>query len=455
MKKHPFITFFLFFSSASSFAQMTILLDSSSVKIETIIDSNECSGPWDVQWGPDNRLWYTDIDAIKVWNPTDNTIKTIIKKFTGNFMGLALHPNFPIVPEVYATWDTSAYYSYGDQIKVLKYTYSISGDSLTGETQLLEYWHPGEHSGGRIIVSSDLKLMFTTSEYFCSSDTASSYYPGKILRMNLDGSIPNDNPLAGNYMYTYGHRNAQGIVEVNNKTYISEFGYINDELNLLNPNHYYGWGRFDGNTEYPIADTLPNCLLANYIPPIDVGQNPPSGIDYYNKDSIPEFNNCILESVLSFGGVTGGLIAFRLNSAGDSVIHKQHYFIGSGMKRIRDVTCDNQGRIYVISNDRQDARIRMIYKEPAPLGMTSFTKETKIIVFPNPTTDVLLFSNPENRIEKASIMDVQGRILFSKQIDTMAYFGTIETKQLSSGTYFLCLNDKNGLLISVQKIIRE
>ena len=455
MKKYVFLAFSLFLLNTSSFAQTTLLLDSTFVKTETIIDSSECAGPWDVQWGPDNRLWYTDIDGIKTWDPADNSIKTMITKSTGNFMGLAIHPSFPIVPEVYATWDTSAYYALGDQIKVLKYTYSISGDSLNGEMQLLEYWHPGEHSGGRIMVTSDLKLMFTTSEYFCSLDTNSSYYPGKVLRMNTDGSIPDDNPVAGNYVYTYGHRNAQGIVEANTKTYISEFGYVNDELNLLEPNKYYGWGRYDGNTEYQIADTLPNCLLGNYIPPIDVGQNPPSGIDYYTKDSIPEFKNCILESVLSVGGVTGGIIAYRLNSAGDSVIHKEHYFIGSGMSRIRDVTCDSHGRIYVISNDRQYARIRRIYKNSGTLSVNTLNKKTKITVFPNPTTERLLFPNPESKIKEACIKDLQGRILVSKLIDPAAYYGTIETKLLNCGTYFLVLNDINGLPLAVQKVIKK
>lgn len=455
MKKYFTILILLFSAHTLFFAQTTVLLDSTYVNIETIIDSNECEGPWDVQWGPDNRLWYTDIDGIKVWNPNDNSIKKMITKSSGNFMGLAIHPNFPTVPEVFATWDTSEYYSYGDQIKILKYTYSISGDSLSGETQLLAYWHPGEHSGGRIIVTSDLKLMFTTSEYYCADDINSNYYPGKVLRMNTDGSIPNDNPVAGNYMYTYGHRNAQGIVEANNKMYISEFGYVNDELNLLEPNKYYGWGRFDGNDEFVIADTLPNCLLGNYVGPIDVGQNPPSGIDYYTKDSIPEFKNCILESVLSFGGVTGGVIAFKLNSSGESVVNKQHYFIGSGMSRIRDVTCDNQGRVYVISNDRQDARIRMIYKRPTPLGINTIPKKTNISVFPNPATNTITFSNLENKIKEVLVNDMQGRTLIIKQVDNATYYGTIEIEQLSSGTYFLFLNDTNGLSILVEKIIKN
>lgn len=204
MRRYFFTLWITFLFSSFCFGQMTLLLDSTYVKADIIIDSGDCLGPWDVTWGPDNRLWYTDIDGIKTWNPSDNSIKTMIQKSTGNFMGLAIHPDFPNVPEVYATWDTSSYYAFGDRIKVLKYAYSISGDSLSGETPLLEYWHPGEHSGGRIMVTSDLKLMFTTSEYYCSYDTASTYYPGKVFRMNLDGSVPNDNPIAGNYMYTYG-----------------------------------------------------------------------------------------------------------------------------------------------------------------------------------------------------------------------------------------------------------
>lgn len=444
-------------------AQTTLLLDSTYVDVETIVDSNVCNGPWDVQWGPDNRLWYTDIRTIKVWDPSTKNIKTMLSKSSGNFMGLAIHPNFPTVPEVFATWDTSKYYGYGNVIKLLKYTYSITGDSLSNETQLIEFWHGGEHSGGRVIVTSDLKLMLTAAEYFCAMDTTPSFLRGKVLRINRDGSVPTDNPVASNYMFTYGHRNCQGIAEANNKFYVSEFGQINDELNVLKPNRYYGWGRFDGNTPFQMGDTLPNCLMVNYEKPIDVAQNPPAGIEYYSSDSIPEFKNSLLESILSFGGVKGGVIAYRFNSTGDSVIHKKHYFIGSGMLRIRDVTCDNIGNVYVISNDRESQSITAIYNSKARIRKISKSNPTSLNNTRAPRPDIkvfysndeeLIFTNPSQAINTVQLIDLQGRVLVSKQIDDNAYYGTLNVLGISKGVYIIQFIDNHGRNIYAHKIFK-
>lgn len=73
-----------------------------------------------------------------------------------------------------------------------------------------------------------------------------SKYVGKVLRLNLDGSIPEDNPLlAGtrSHIYSYGHRNPQGIVfSADGKLYANEHGpKTDDELNLIQAGKNYGW----------------------------------------------------------------------------------------------------------------------------------------------------------------------------------------------------------------------
>ncbi|MEQ8681269.1 MAG: PQQ-dependent sugar dehydrogenase, partial [Cyclobacteriaceae bacterium] len=64
----------------------------------------------------------------------------------------------------------------------------------------------------------------------------------KVLRINLDGSVPDDNPIPGSYFYSMGHRNPQGLVAANGKIYASEHGPNNDdEINLIKPGGNYGW----------------------------------------------------------------------------------------------------------------------------------------------------------------------------------------------------------------------
>ena len=71
---------------------------------------------------------------------------------------------------------------------------------------------------------------------------------GKILRINLDGSIPNDNPFPQSYIYSYGHRNPQGLAWSTDGTmYASEHGNAaNDEINIIEKGKNYGWPLIEG-----------------------------------------------------------------------------------------------------------------------------------------------------------------------------------------------------------------
>ncbi len=74
---------------------------------------------------------------------------------------------------------------------------------------------------------------------------------GTILRMNLDGSIPEDNPFENSYVYSYGHRNVQGLTWLSDDTmYASEHGNsANDEINLIEAGENYGWPLIEGTQE--------------------------------------------------------------------------------------------------------------------------------------------------------------------------------------------------------------
>ncbi len=108
------------------------------------------------------------------------------------------------------------------------------------------------HHGGRLKIGSDGKLYVTTGDA-SAPDIAQDLdsLGGKILRMNLDGSIPNDNPYPNSYVYSYGHRNPQGITWSSDGTlYSSEHGSrANDEVNLIEAGQNYGWPIIEGYEE--------------------------------------------------------------------------------------------------------------------------------------------------------------------------------------------------------------
>jgi PQQ-dependent dehydrogenase (s-GDH family) len=125
--------------------------------------------------------------------------------------------------------------------------------------------HGTDHGGGRLVFGPDAKLYLSRGDHgsnflanYCDVNRAQdtpteaeirrhdwSTYQGKILRINLDGSIPGDNPVihgVRSHIYSYGHRNPEGMVFDGDKLYASEHGEsVDDELNLIQPGKNYGW----------------------------------------------------------------------------------------------------------------------------------------------------------------------------------------------------------------------
>lgn len=143
------------------------------------------------------------------------------------------------------------------------YTY-LEGDDQFNRVVVLEtdgsVWREAEilldkipsaayHHGGRLKIGPDGKLYITTGDATVpKSAQKRDSFNGKILRMNLDGSIPADNPFGPNsYVYSYGHRNPQGLAWIGSTLYASEHGQsAHDEINLIKPGANYGWPKIEG-----------------------------------------------------------------------------------------------------------------------------------------------------------------------------------------------------------------
>lgn len=244
-----------------------------------------------------------------------NTFLNITRDGTGaatgigqdGMMGMALHPNFGL-----NTGQDSIYIAYtrsSGNVRISRFKYnSGASPSLTNETVLISGIPAnGDHSSGRLIIGGDNKLYYTAgdlganqfgnrcsqirSQTLPSAAEVSSAdytdYSGKILRINMDGTIPSDNPLWGgvrSHIYTIGHRNPQGLVwqkhTSNGTTYpttvsggslfSSEHGpRTDDEINIIQSGKNYGWPYIAGyndniNYEYVNWSSSPNCSSTPY-----------------------------------------------------------------------------------------------------------------------------------------------------------------------------------------------
>ena len=118
------------------------------------------------------------------------------------------------------------------------YSLGAQQDILTGLAKA------GNHDGGRIKFGPDKHLYATVGDAGQGSRAQDkNSLNGKILRMNLDGSVPDDNPFPGSLVYSLGHRNPQGIAwDSEGRMWASEFGQNTwDELNIISPGQNYGW----------------------------------------------------------------------------------------------------------------------------------------------------------------------------------------------------------------------
>lgn len=165
-------------------------------------------------------------------------------------LGLALHPQYPSPPFVYA------YQSFDDLVAGTQYNrvVRLAGAGNTGSFDrviLGSIPMAGNHNGGIIGFGRDGKLHVTTGDAGNPANSQSlTTRAGKILRVNDDGTVPVDNPFAGslgqdNYIFTYGHRNVFGLAfhPITGRVFVTENGpTCNDEVNLLASGGNFGWG---------------------------------------------------------------------------------------------------------------------------------------------------------------------------------------------------------------------
>ena len=239
------------------------------------------AAPWEVTYGPDQQLWVTEREGKRVVriNPADGS-KTVVLTvpdvhqsiIQDGLLGLALHPDLQRgagsdFVYVSLTYDDAPGPEVVSRLAIRRYRYDQSTRTLVDPTDVLKGLPAhSDHVGGRLIIGPDRMLFLTIGDQGsnwaqnrCNPNRAQdlptetdvrarnwSAYAGKVLRLNLDGSIPSDNPtIAGvrSHVFSFGHRNPLGLVlGPGGRLYESEHGPdTDDEVNLIEAGRNYGW----------------------------------------------------------------------------------------------------------------------------------------------------------------------------------------------------------------------
>ncbi|SOD13010.1 PQQ-dependent sugar dehydrogenase [Pedobacter xixiisoli] len=327
--------------------------DLTPVDLKTKVLVSNLNLPWEIIYGPDNLIWFTEkAGKISRINPSNNqvialhTISDVRVQGEGGLLGMALHPNFNTSPFVYV------FYGYGNPYKNKLVRFNYANNALSNPQTLLDNIPASSnHNGSRLLISGD-KLFVTTgdAEDLNTPQNVNSL-AGKVLRLNLDGSIPADNPFPNNPVWSYGHRNAQGLAMVGNKLFSSEHGpSTDDEVNIIEKGRNYGWptvtGKCNasGETAFCNQNNVAESII-EWTPTIA-----PSGMTYYNSNYIPQFKNSLLLAFLK----GNKLMQLKLNDAQTAIVETEDFYVGE-FRRIRAVTQSPEGKIYICTSNGGNA----------------------------------------------------------------------------------------------------
>lgn len=294
-------------------------------------------------------------DSVLVATPLKG-VPDVFVKGQGGLFDVVLDPSFKANRTVYLSYASGKLRA--NHLTVVKGRLTEAADEIT-DVQVIYQTSPDKstphHYGGRMVFMADGTLLITSGEGFDHREKAQSLdnLLGKIVRINTDGSIPADNPYVGvagamDEIYSYGHRNPQGIViDRQGVVYAHEHGPKGgDELNVIVPGTNYGWPAATHGLDYTGAyvspyTTLPGMedALLYWTPSIAA-----SGLAYYSGDVFPEWNGDLLVTAL----VEKSLRRVEL---ADGKVVAEHVMCTELGARLRDVKVGPTGVVYILTDE--------------------------------------------------------------------------------------------------------
>ncbi|WP_025274721.1 PQQ-dependent sugar dehydrogenase [Haloglycomyces albus] len=293
----------------------------------TEVVSDNLDVPWSIAFYNETLL-VSERDSTRILELDDEgearsigTIDAAVPNGEGGLLGLAVADGYLFT-----------YFTADDENRIERRELSGEPGSLefgASETVVDGIPAAGHHNGGRIAIGPDGMLYVTTGD---AGNTGNAQdldsLAGKILRMTPSGGVPDDNPFADSLVFSFGHRNPQGIAWADDGTlYSSEFGQDTwDELNVIEAGGNYGWPEVEG-----VADR------DGFIDPVQQwrpAEASPSGIEVY-------------EGAVYIANLRGERL-FEVPLSDPTTVTE--HFVGD-YGRIRDVIVGNDGSLWMVTNN--------------------------------------------------------------------------------------------------------
>ena len=274
----------------------------------------------------------------------------------GGLLGLLLHPEFASNRQFYIFYniDNENDLQIG---RIERYVLSDDGRSASFDRVILDDLPAGlHHQGGRMRIGPDGMLYVAVGAYLPSDAQDPESLAGKLLRMDLEGRIPADNPEADSYIFASGMRNSQGydwfddqhIVMVEHGPSGIELNRRDlrgfDELNVVTAGDNLGWPSIWG---CDVQEGLVRPVLA-WEDPV-----PPTGAIFYRGDLISEWTDSFLFTTVGLSDTAGGRhlhrVVFEQNDPYTILAHE--VYLKDVYGRLRTIVSDSDGRLYVMTSN--------------------------------------------------------------------------------------------------------
>ncbi len=346
----------------------------SDTAYQTTTIAENLAYPWCLAFLPDGNMLVTERDGnlriirnnVLDPNPISGVPETYVED-QGGLFDVVLHPNFLENHMIYLT------YAHGtpedNHTRVARAR--LDGNSLQELEVIFESKvekSTAVHYGGRMTFLDDGTFLLTIGDGFNYREQAQvlSNHFGTIVRLNDDGSVPEDNPFVGQpdalpEIWSYGHRNEQGLVfdPVSGRVYENEHGpQGGDELNLIEKGKNYGWPIITYGIDYSGAKITPYTEyegmeqpLIDWTPSLAV-----SGLDVYNGDLFPTWKGDLFASTLVERSV-------RRIDLEDGEVVGQEVLFAELEERIRDVRTGPDGALYLLIDSPEGYILRVEPKD--------------------------------------------------------------------------------------------